>query len=134
MTAQRSTPLMSLEEGGYAIFLGLLAFACLFIAGKAVDQVMAFHAVIGALASAAGVYLIVRNHMDTGGADVPAEIDGKPNYNFGPVKFATIAAMFWGIAGFLVGVIIASQLAFPQLNLDLPGRASVACVRCTPPR
>src|SRR2546425_11182483 len=29
-------------------------------------------------------------------------------------------AMFWGIAGFLVGLIIASQLAWPALNLDLP--------------
>ncbi len=33
-------------------------------------------------------------------------------------KFTT-AAVFWGIAGFLVGVIIALQLAFPVLNLDL---------------
>jgi cytochrome c oxidase cbb3-type subunit 1 len=32
--------------------------------------------------------------------------------------------MFWGIAGFLVGVIIALQLAFPALNFDLPCRIS----------
>ncbi len=31
----------------------------------------------------------------------------------------TVAATFWGIVGFLVGVVIASQLAFPVLNLDL---------------
>ena len=30
----------------------------------------------------------------------PQEIDGKPNYNMGPVKFATIASVFWGVAGF----------------------------------
>ena len=29
-------------------------------------------------------------------------------------------AMFWGIAGFTVGLIIASQLAWPALNFDLP--------------
>ncbi|MBY0421546.1 MAG: cbb3-type cytochrome c oxidase subunit I, partial [Parvularculaceae bacterium] len=34
---------------------------------------------------------------------------------FGVVKAATIAAMFWGIAGFLVGLIIALQLAYPNL-------------------
>ena len=33
-----------------------------------------------------------------------SSIDGKPNYNMGPVKFATVAAMFWGIAGFTVGL------------------------------
>ena len=38
----------------------------------------------------------------------------------GPVKFASIAAVFWGIAGFTVGLIIALQLAFPALNFDLP--------------
>ena len=31
-----------------------------------------------------------------------------------------IATVFWGIAGFLVGLFIALQLAFPLLNLDLP--------------
>ncbi|WP_075214957.1 cytochrome-c oxidase, cbb3-type subunit I [Mongoliimonas terrestris] len=111
---------MSLEEGGYAVFLGLLSFVCLLIAGKAVDPVMGFHAFLGAVFSAAGVFFIVKSYLDDKGALAPQEIDGKPNYNFGPVKFGTIAALFWGIAGFLVGVIIATQLAYPALNLDLP--------------
>src|SRR5262249_36907844 len=42
-----------------------------------------------------------------------------PNYNMGPVKFATVASVFWGIAGFAVGLWIALELAFPALNLDL---------------
>ena len=50
----------------------------------------------------------------------PLTIDGKPNYNMGPVKFATVAAVFWGIAGFTVGLYIALELAFPVLNFDLP--------------
>ena len=33
----------------------------------------------------------------------PLTIDGKPNYNMGPVKFATIASVLWGVAGFTVG-------------------------------
>ncbi len=36
------------------------------------------------------------------------------------VKKFTIASVFWGIIGFLVGVYIAFQLAYPALNLDLP--------------
>jgi cytochrome c oxidase cbb3-type subunit 1 len=36
----------------------------------------------------------------------------------GPIRFGAVAAMFWGNAG--VGLIIASQLAWPALNFDLP--------------
>ena len=34
----------------------------------------------------------------------PATINGKPDYNMGPVKFATVAAVIWGIASFTVGL------------------------------
>jgi cytochrome c oxidase cbb3-type subunit I/II len=36
-----------------------------------------------------------------------------------PKQFA-IATVFWGVVGMLVGVLIAFQLAYPILNLDLP--------------
>src|SRR5689334_6234506 len=41
-------------------------------------------------------------------------------YLDGPIRVATLAAVFWGIAGFIVGDVLAWQLAFPGLNLDLP--------------
>ncbi len=41
-------------------------------------------------------------------------------YFDGPVKVATIATVFWGIVGFLVGVVLAWQMAYPALNLDMP--------------
>ena len=41
-------------------------------------------------------------------------------YMDGPIKVAAIAALIWGIAGFVVGDLIAWQLAIPALNLDLP--------------
>jgi cytochrome c oxidase cbb3-type subunit 1 len=40
-------------------------------------------------------------------------------YDYGVVRLFTIATVFWGVAAFLVGVVIAFQLAFPVLNLDL---------------
>jgi len=40
------------------------------------------------------------------------------SYNDDIVKKFTIAAVFWGIAGFLVGVLIALQLAYPELNIQ----------------
>jgi cytochrome c oxidase cbb3-type subunit I len=42
-----------------------------------------------------------------------------PDYVDGPLRAFAIATLFWGIVGFLVGVVIASQLAWPLLNLDL---------------
>ena len=42
----------------------------------------------------------------------------KVDYNDDIVKKFTLATMFWGVAGFLVGVVIALQLAFPQLNFE----------------
>jgi cytochrome c oxidase cbb3-type subunit 1 len=42
-----------------------------------------------------------------------------PDYVEAPLRAFAIATMFWGVVGFLVGVVIASQLAFPLLNLDL---------------
>ncbi|MGB0505932.1 MAG: cytochrome-c oxidase, cbb3-type subunit I [Pikeienuella sp.] len=40
-------------------------------------------------------------------------------YMDGVVRAGVIATTFWGLAGFLVGVVIAFQLAFPVLNLGL---------------
>lgn len=39
------------------------------------------------------------------------------NYNYDIVKLFSIATVFWGVVGFLVGVVIALQLAFPELNI-----------------
>ncbi|MFO1127123.1 MAG: cytochrome-c oxidase, cbb3-type subunit I [Rhodospirillales bacterium] len=41
-------------------------------------------------------------------------------YDDDVVRMFTIATVFWGVVGFLVGVVIAWQLAFPELNLGLP--------------
>ena len=49
-------------------------------------------------------------------AGVEAEHAG---YNEAVIRKFTLAAVFWGIVAFLVGVVIALQLAFPVLNLGL---------------
>ncbi|WP_244607126.1 cytochrome-c oxidase, cbb3-type subunit I [Bosea sp. CS1GBMeth4] len=102
----------------------LIAAACvlplILIAAMAENSGYAFHAALGAAAAAASVILIGNRCFDGTPAAPPQEIDGRPNYNLGPVKFATVAAMVWGLAGFIVGLIIALQLAFPVLNFDLP--------------
>lgn len=53
-------------------------------------------------------------------AAVAGSPPGVPVYNDDVIKKFTLATVFWGIAGFLAGVWIAWELAFPVLNLDLP--------------
>ena len=43
-----------------------------------------------------------------------------PVYNDRVVRLFALAAVLWGVVGMLVGVIIAAQLAWPQLNLGIP--------------
>lgn len=53
-------------------------------------------------------------------------------YNYKVVRQFAIMTVVWGILGMGLGVFIASQLVWPQLNLTFPGPASAACARCTP--
>ena len=46
--------------------------------------------------------------------------DDRPNYNEAIVRAGVIASTFWGLVGFIAGLWIALQLAFPVLNFDLP--------------
>jgi len=97
--------------GTVSTLTGLVALGVLIIAGNAADPMMAAHAwtfffltVLGLLIT--GLWagsLNGRNPFD------PAI------YEDTIVKFGVAASMFWGIAGFLVGVIIALQLTFPNI-------------------
>jgi len=112
----------SLSGGELLAIIGfsLSAFGFIVIAAIATTPEFSFHAFVLAAASVAAVFAVGNRYFAREAVTAQELPDGRPNYNMGPVKFATLAAMFWGIAGFLVGVVIAAQLAFPILNLDLP--------------
>ncbi|MEM9898056.1 MAG: cbb3-type cytochrome c oxidase subunit I, partial [Pseudomonadota bacterium] len=80
----------------------------LFTAAKAVDGGMQAHAFVFMGAGVAGL-LALGLHSQKG---VRLDQDA---YEMTLVKAGVAASTFWGIAGFLVGVIIAAQLAFPSL-------------------
>src|SRR3954468_18837000 len=120
MNQSQTAKSMTHGEAGLAIVFTATAFLCLFAAAKALDTAFAFHASLACAASLWAVFAIVNRYYDRPAALPLREINGRPNYNMGPVKFSAVMAMFWGIAGFLVGLIIASQLAWPALNFDLP--------------
>ncbi len=107
-------------EAGLIIVFTVLALVSLVVAGKAWTSAYSFHALLFAAGSLLAIFKIVERYMDRPAELPPREIDGKPNYNLGPVKFATLAGVFWGIAGFTVGLYLALELSFPAFNLDLP--------------
>ena len=110
---------MTFGEGGLAFALALLAIFSIVVAAKAYTPAYAFHAYLFAAASVASVFAIFNRFFERDAAPPPLTIDGKPNYNMGPVKLATILAVFWGIAGFMVGLYVALELACPVLNFDI---------------
>ena len=110
---------MSFGEGGLAAAFVALAFVAIVVAAKAYTAEYAFHAYLFAAASVASVFVIVNRFFERSDEPIPLEIDGKPNYNFGPVKLGTLLAIFWGIAGMTAGLWIALELAYPALNFGL---------------
>ena len=120
MSQAPNSKTMTIGESGLSLVLAGTAFLCTIAAAKAVDAPFAFHASLFAAASLASVFVILNRYFDRPVELPPQEINGRPNYNMGPVKFCAVMAVFWGIAGFTVGLIIACQLAWPALNLDLP--------------
>ncbi|HET7254890.1 MAG TPA: cytochrome-c oxidase, cbb3-type subunit I [Xanthobacteraceae bacterium] len=111
---------MTIGEGGTALAFVALAVSSIFVAANAYTPEYAFHAWLAAAASIVTVFAIVNRYYERPVELPPLTVEGKPNYNMGPVKFATVAAVFWGIAGFTVGLWAALELAFPILNFDLP--------------
>jgi len=119
MTQSSIAKSMTHGEAGLVLVFSLTAFLCLFAAANAQDTAFAFHAMLSSAASLAAV-IVIGNRYFARTEVPPQEINGRPNYNMGPIKFSAVMSVIWGIAGFAVGLLIASQLAWPALNLDLP--------------
>src|SRR6185369_11031506 len=89
---------MTSGESGLAAVFTVTAFLCVIASAKALDAPFAFHAAVSAAASIAAVFVILNRYFERSAELPPQEINGRPNYNMGPVKFASVMAMFWGIA------------------------------------
>ncbi len=95
------------------IVLGLVTLFAMIAINFARDTAYLVHAIIIMLV-AGGLFIHTVRRTDE---MVPAS--GPANEYFDTVvRAGVIATAFWGVVGFLVGVVIAFQLAFPALNLD----------------
>ena len=107
-----------MPPGVIATMVALLGAAILTVLGArfAVDGDFAAHMWIFTAGFVAGIVWLMRRYA----SGAPA--DDRETYANDVVRAGVIASMFWGLAGFLVGVVIALQLAFPDLLYfpDLP--------------
>ena len=93
------------------LFLALLALVGWSFAA---DAGFATHmAIVGALALALAFRTMATGDLSEGAPRVSRE----DVYYDDVIRWGVIATVFWGVVGFLVGVFIAAQLTFPELNL-----------------
>jgi len=97
--------------GTVSLLVGVVALGALIIAANAADPMMAAHAWLFFFLTVGGLLI---TGLWAGARDGRNPFD-PAFYEDTIVKFGVAASMFWGIAGFLVGLIIALQLSFPGL-------------------
>ncbi|KPF91438.1 peptidase S41 [Novosphingobium sp. AAP83] len=99
------------RSGLWLIGLLMAVLAC----AAAVDTGFAIHMGIVGFACIIGLIVTLR------GVDINRAIlaPDQGRYDDDVIRWGVIATVFWGMAGFLAGLIIASQLALPVLNLGL---------------
>ncbi|MCB2013706.1 MAG: cytochrome-c oxidase, cbb3-type subunit I [Sphingobium sp.] len=105
-----------LRSGGWFV-VALLAFLALAFSA---DTGFAIHMGIVMLAALITMWVTMSGadygSIARGILRMPAD---QSRYDDDPIRWGVIAIMFWGLAGFLAGLYIALQLAFPVLNLGL---------------
>jgi cytochrome c oxidase cbb3-type subunit 1 len=102
------------------IAVSLAALLALMGAAFARDDAFQTHMWVAFFALALGAIALLRQseHAPANApANIPLRDNGDTAYMDGPIRYGVIATMFWAVVGLLVGVAIAAQLAWPELNL-----------------
>ncbi|MEZ5776157.1 MAG: cytochrome-c oxidase, cbb3-type subunit I [Hyphomicrobiaceae bacterium] len=108
------------SSGDVLALLGTVAAIAFgaFIAVKSPDPVMQFHGALFALVFAALALGVLTQGFGKG--SIGSADESGVYYNDAIVRVGVALTVFWGVVGFLVGDVIAWQLAYPALNLDMP--------------
>ncbi|MEM8750538.1 MAG: cytochrome-c oxidase, cbb3-type subunit I [Pseudomonadota bacterium] len=100
-----------------AIIVAIATFLAFLAAGLAQDGLFKAHAwVLFFILSGTTLVLLRRVQFVPAGQKMPER--DTSGYMDDVIRYGTIATLFWGIVGFLVGVVIAAQLAWPELNIE----------------
>ena len=81
------------------------------------DDLFRAHSLIMAVVLFLSLLVVIRSADYRPADQRPARDDGSM-YMDDVIRAGVIATVFWGITGFLVGVLIAAQLAWPDLNVE----------------
>ena len=100
-----------------AFLVGGGAFLALLAAGFAQDSLFQAHAWVLFLVLAISTIVLLRR-VEFAPAGAMQAAPDTSGYMDDVIRFGVVATLFWGIAGFLVGVLIAAQLAWPELNIE----------------
>jgi cytochrome c oxidase cbb3-type subunit I len=99
------------------IVLAVGAFIALLGAAFAQDRLFEAHMwVLFFVLLASTLFMIRRISFAPATASTSSEHDD--GYCDEVIRYGVIATVFWGVVGFLVGVVVAAQLAFPDLNIE----------------
>ena len=104
----------SMKHLNETIILGTGTLLCLLAAAFAQDAPFRLHALVLTLVLGLATLYTLRRVEFAGGKPT---LDDTSFYMDGPIRAGVILTVFWGVVGFLVGVIVASQLAWPDLNI-----------------
>lgn len=110
----------SMKYGKEIVLLPLAAFAALAGAALGADSAFRAHMWVLFFALAGGTIVLMRNisWAESNAAAIPLRSDEAETYMDGPIRYGAIATVFWAVVGLAVGVFVALQLAYPQLNFE----------------
>ncbi|MEL7000020.1 MAG: cytochrome-c oxidase, cbb3-type subunit I, partial [Pseudomonadota bacterium] len=94
-------------------FFGVVAIFAALAANWAEDLAFQVNALVILIAAAVGFFLTMREEPKPAVAGGAALADARTGYMDDVVRAGVVATALWGVVGFLVGVVIAFQLAFP---------------------
>jgi cytochrome c oxidase cbb3-type subunit 1 len=114
MEARGDMDTVMMKAGGWCAIalLALVGYVLAADAGFAVHM-----AIVGLTSLFLAFWTVKRADVHALGKGIAPRGEPDDRYYDEVIRWGVIATVFWGVVGFLVGVVIAAQLTFPQLNL-----------------
>ncbi|MFN7093087.1 cytochrome-c oxidase, cbb3-type subunit I [Allorhizobium sp. NPDC080224] len=104
------------------LVMAVLAFAALLGVAFAHDSLFAAHMWVAFFVLAGGTIIMLRRMQfapTTASSSSSGQSKASQSEYFDEVvRYGVIATVFWGVVGFLVGVVVALQMAYPQLYIE----------------